>query len=44
MRDHFQHGKGDWLLREESDGPQMLQMCLIDPEMAKERFEKELAH
>jgi hypothetical protein len=42
MRDHYQHSKEDWLLGEESDGPEMLRICLDDPEAAKERFEEEL--
>jgi hypothetical protein len=42
MRDHFQHGKGDWLLGEESDGSEMLRMCLDDPDAAHARFKEEL--
>lgn len=43
MRDHFQHGKEDYLLGEESDGGRMLELCLTDPSAAKSRFEEELS-
>ncbi len=38
MRDHYQHGKEDYLLGEEADGVKMLQMCLADPAKAREFF------
>jgi hypothetical protein len=44
MRDYYQHGKEDCFLGEESDGEQMLQMCLDNPDDAQERFEDELGH
>jgi hypothetical protein len=38
MRDHYQHGKEDYLLGEESDGDHMLKMCLDNPHTAAEFF------
>lgn len=42
MRDHFQHGKEDHQLGEESDGDYMLDMCMRDPDAAKTRFQEDL--
>ena len=42
MRDHYEHGKEDFLLGEESDGDRMLKLCLKDAQVAKQRFQDEL--
>jgi hypothetical protein len=42
MRDHCEHGKGDYLLGEESDGDKMLAICLKDAQASKRRFQEEL--
>lgn len=38
MRDHFQHGSGEHILGEESDGDSMLELCLKDSKAAKNYF------
>jgi hypothetical protein len=40
MRDHSEHGKGDYLLGEEADGDKMLSMCLEDAQAAKLFFQE----
>jgi hypothetical protein len=40
MRDHCEHGKGDYLLGEEADGVKILSMCLEDAQAAKRCFQE----
>ena len=42
MRDHSEHGKGDHLMGEKSDGDNMLAICLKDAAAARQRFQEEL--